>query len=39
MGDADDMAEQIKKEIIEEAKTDVPPIKKAGGGLAYMLGE
>ena len=39
MADADDMAEQIKKEIIEEAKTDVPPIKKAGGGLAYMLGE
>ena len=39
MADADDMAEQIKKEIIEEAKTDTPPIKKAGGGLAYMLGE
>ena len=39
MADADDLAEQIKKEIIEEAKTDVPPIKKAGGGLAYMLGE
>ena len=39
MADADDIAEQIKKEIIEEAKTDVPPIKKAGGGLAYMLGE
>ena len=39
MADADDMAGQIKKEIIEEAKTDVPPIKKAGGGLAYMLGE
>lgn len=39
MGDADDLAEQIRKEIIEEAKTDVPPIKKAGGGLAYMLGE
>ena len=38
--DADDIDEIIKKEIIDEA-SDVPQkkIKRAGGGVAYMLGE
>ena len=36
---ADAIDEMIQKEIIEEAKKSAPPIKKAGGGLAYMLGE
>jgi len=38
--DADDIDDIIKKEIIEEA-SDVPQkkIKRAGGGVAYMLGE
>ena len=38
--DADDISDIIKKEIIEEA-SDVPQkkIKRAGGGVAYMLGE
>ena len=34
-----DIEETIQKEIIEEAKKSAPPIKKAAGGLAYMLGE
>jgi len=37
--DADDMSEFIRKEIIEEAIGDAPSIKKAGGGIARMLGE
>ena len=36
---ADAIDEMIQKEIIEEATKSAPPIKKAGGGLAYMLGE
>jgi hypothetical protein len=36
---ADAIEERIQKEIIEEAKKSAPPIKKAAGGLAYMLGE
>ena len=36
---ADAIDETIQKEIIEEAKKSAPPIKKAAGGLAYMLGE
>ena len=38
--DADDISDIVKKEIIEEA-SDVPQkkIKRAGGGVAYMLGE
>ncbi len=38
--DADVISDIIKKEIIEEA-SDVPQkkIKRAGGGVAYMLGE
>tara|TARA_R100001440_G_scaffold63444_1_gene83684 strand:+ start:55 stop:1746 length:1692 start_codon:yes stop_codon:yes gene_type:complete len=36
---ADVIEETIQKEIIEEAKKSAPPIKKASGGLAYMLGE
>ena len=38
--DADEISEIIKKEIIEEA-SDIPQkkIKRAGGGVAYMLGE
>ena len=36
---ADAIDEMIQKEIIEEANKAAPPIKKAGGGLAYMLGE
>jgi len=40
MADADDIDDIIKKEIIEEA-SDIPQkkIKRAGGGVAYMLGE
>jgi hypothetical protein len=37
---ADAIDEIVQKEIIEEAATkSAPSIKKAGGGLAYMLGE
>jgi len=38
--DADEISEIIKKEIIEEA-SEIPEkkIKRAGGGVAYMLGE
>jgi hypothetical protein len=36
---ADAIDEIIQKEIIEESKKAAPPIKKAAGGLAYMLGE
>ena len=37
---ADAIDESIQKEIIEEAKTaDIPPIKKASGGIARLLGE
>ena len=38
--DADEISDIIKKEIIDEA-SDVPQkkIKRAGGGVAYMLGE
>lgn len=39
MGDVDNIDEIVRKEIIEEASEVTPPIKKAGGGLAYMLGE
>ena len=41
MADGDIIQENIKKEIIEEA-SDIPvkqKIKRAGGGVAYMLGE
>ena len=36
---ADAIDEIIQKEIIEEANKVAPPIKKAGGGIARMLGE
>ena len=36
---ADAIDEIVQKEIIEEATDKAPSIKKAGGGLAYMLGE
>ena len=39
--DADDMSEFIRKEIIEETKSEAPKIKKAAGGIArvgYFLG-
>jgi len=37
---ADAIDEIVQKEIIEEAKTaDIPPIKKASGGIARLLGE
>ena len=38
--DADEISDIVKKEIINEA-SDIPQkkIKKAGGGVAYMLGE
>ena len=39
MGDVDNIDEFVRKEIIQEASEITPPIKKAGGGLAYMLGE
>ena len=38
-GDADNMSEFIRKEIIEETKDNAPSIKKASGGIARMLGE
>jgi len=37
--DAVDIDEISKKEIIEEATKSAPPIKKASGGIARMLGE
>ena len=37
--DADEISEISKKEIIKEATGDAPSIKKAGGGIARMLGE
>jgi hypothetical protein len=37
--DATDMDAIVQKEIIEEATGDAPSIKKAGGGIARMLGE
>ena len=37
--DATDMDAIVQKEIIEEAQGDAPSIKKAGGGIARMLGE
>ena len=37
--DADDMSAFIRKEIIEETTSEAPKIKKAAGGVAYMLGE
>jgi len=37
--EADDISEFIRKEIIEETTSEAPKIKKAGGGVAYMLGE
>ena len=37
--DAVDIDEISKKEIIKEATGDAPSIKKAGGGIARMLGE
>ena len=37
--EADDMSEFIRKEIIEETTSEAPKIKKAAGGVAYMLGE
>jgi hypothetical protein len=36
---ADDIAANVQKEIIEEAGGEAPSIKKAGGGIARMLGE
>jgi hypothetical protein len=36
---ADAIDEIIQKEIIEEATKEAPSIKKAGGGIARMLGE
>jgi len=36
---ADDITANVQKEIIEEAKSDAPTIKKASGGIARMLGE
>ena len=37
--DASQIDEISKKEIIEEVAEDAPSIKKAGGGIARMLGE
>ena len=37
--DATEIDELSKKEIIKEATGDAPSIKKAGGGIARMLGE
>ena len=37
--DASQIDEISKKEIIEEVTEDAPSIKKAGGGIARMLGE
>jgi hypothetical protein len=39
MAGADAIDEIVQKEIIEEATKSAPPIKKAGGGIARMLGE
>ena len=36
---ADAIDEVVQKEIIEEVNQQAPKIKKAGGGVAYMLGE
>ena len=36
---ADAIDEMIQKEIIEEAAEEAPSIKKAGGGIARLLGE
>jgi hypothetical protein len=38
MKDIEDGIDDIS-EILEEVKKSAPPIKKAAGGLAYMLGE
>ena len=38
MKDIEDGIDDIS-EILEEVRKDAPPIKKAAGGLAYMLGE
>ena len=37
--DATEIDEISKMEIMKEITDEAPPIKKAGGGLAYMLGE
>ena len=37
--DADDMSESIRKQIVKEVTDEAPSIKKAGGGIATMLGE
>ena len=37
--DATELDAVVQKEILEEAKGDAPSIKKAGGGIARMLGE
>ena len=37
MADADNISESVRKEIIEEAAKESPPIKKAGGGIARMF--
>ena len=37
--DATDLDAVVQKEIIEEASGEAPSIKKAGGGIARMLGE
>ena len=40
MSDGDVIQENIKKEIIQESKYPIrQKIKRAGGGVAYMLGE
>ena len=39
IADADNISESVRKEIIEEATKKAPSIKKAGGGIATMLGE
>jgi hypothetical protein len=39
VADATDIDELSKKEIIKEVTGDAPPIKKAAGGIARMLGE
>jgi len=36
---ADEIAANVQKEIVEEASGEAPSIKKAGGGIARMLGE
>ena len=37
--DATELDAVVKKEILEEASEQAPSIKKAGGGIARMLGE